>query len=320
MINGLKNVSLGRLLIPVIATLYLAISLLGRNELLIVLLPFVFGFAPGYEVLAILRKQVDQVETLVLSVMISVVMGTSLLLVGNLFFDDTDLFMAGGLCSVVALILFPVMESRPSNRSEASQGRMMMSKEPMGRRQKALAIALVAIMATATLGGSYLLLIKESEGFTEFYILGEGGSATRVPLNYTVGSGEQIIVGLVNHEGVPVNYTIEVWLVNFTNINMAVNVTEMYFYDRFSVELDPVETELTDPWAKQWETYLELNFSVPGSFYLYFMLFKNEPEELPEPFPMDPLKDYSKTTASWRVVLCVNNQIQYLRMPIAIND
>jgi len=307
---------------PILAMVYLVIYFLSYNDLLLVLLPILVGIAPGYAISKIIDlKKFDVIEFYAIIVLISTAIGGTIYAVFRLVFDVHDVQTTGMVCGILVLILsiIPII-MRNESQSLTREGGISISRRKMSMPQKIVAVACVAAMILAAAGSSYLLMNKETTGFTEYYILSDGGSAKDIPRNYSVGQGQNIIMGIVNHEQKRVNYTVEVWLVNFTLINMAVNVTEMYFYDRFNLTLDNVDVEVEGPWEPQWESYYDLNFSVSGDFYLYFMLFKDTAEELPEPYPMDPFKDYSKTTASWRVVLCVNSQIQHLRMPIAINE
>lgn len=309
-------------LLPIIAIVYVVLYLLAFNDPLMVLVPIMIGIAPGYMLSKIIDlKKFDLIEYFAIIVLISAAIGGTIYAVFRFVFDVHDLQTTGMACSIIVLILSIIpLVMRSDDQPHSREGGLSISRKKLSRLQKIIAVVCVAVMISATLGSSYLLMNKETTGFTEYYILSDGGSAKDIPRNYSVGQGQKIIMGIVNHEQNKVNYTVEVWLVNFTLINMAVNVTEMYFYDRFNLTLESVDVEIEGPWQPQWESYFDLNFSVSGDFYLYFMMFKNTAEELPEPYPMDPVKDYSKTTASWRVVLCVNNSIQYLRMPISISD
>jgi uncharacterized membrane protein len=55
---------------------------------------------------------------------------------------------------------------------------------------------------------------KEGEHFTEFYVLGPDGKADNYTTKYTLGQSGTVIVGVVNHEYRPVNYTMDVKLEN----------------------------------------------------------------------------------------------------------
>jgi uncharacterized membrane protein len=78
-----------------------------------------------------------------------------------------------------------------------------------------------------------ILTPKEGEHFTEFYILGPGGKADNYTTKYVLGQSGTVMVGVVNHEYRPVNYTLELRLENKslplpdnqTHINLANNET-----------------------------------------------------------------------------------------------
>ncbi len=60
-------------------------------------------------------------------------------------------------------------------------------------------------MALATT--AYVIVMpKQGETFTEFYLLGPGGNASDYPTNLTVGQNASVIIGIVNHEYTTVNY------------------------------------------------------------------------------------------------------------------
>jgi len=80
---------------------------------------------------------------------------------------------------------------------------------------RALTIILILsiLMSVATL--EYVILTpKEGERFTEFYVLGPQGIADNYTTDYTLGQSGTMIVGIVNHEYRPVNYTMQVRLEN----------------------------------------------------------------------------------------------------------
>lgn len=86
---------------------------------------------------------------------------------------------------------------------------------PASKLDKALNVILVisVLLSVATL--IYVIATpKEGEHFTEFYILGPGGKADNYPTEYVLGQNSTVIVGIVNHEYRPVNYTMEIRLEN----------------------------------------------------------------------------------------------------------
>ena len=83
------------------------------------------------------------------------------------------------------------------------------------RLDRALTVFLIIsiLLSIATL--AYVVVSpKEGEHFTEFYLLGPEGKADNYTTNYTIGQSGTVIVGVVNHEYRPVNYTMEVKLEN----------------------------------------------------------------------------------------------------------
>jgi uncharacterized membrane protein len=88
-------------------------------------------------------------------------------------------------------------------------------KKPDSKLDKALTIFLILsiLLSVATL--IYVVITpKEGERFTEFYILGSDGKADNYSTKYVLGESSTVIVGIVNHEYMPVNYTMEIRLEN----------------------------------------------------------------------------------------------------------
>ena len=88
-------------------------------------------------------------------------------------------------------------------------------EKPESKLDRLLTIFLIfsILLSVATL--IYVVVTpKEGEHFTEFYILGPEGKADNYPTNYTLGESGTVIVGVVNHEYSPVNYTIALKLEN----------------------------------------------------------------------------------------------------------
>ena len=84
---------------------------------------------------------------------------------------------------------------------------------PENRIERVLTIALIfAIVASICLLIYIIATPRQGEKFTEFYILGPEGKAEGYPTNLTIGEKGKVIIGIVNHEGQPVDYTVETWL------------------------------------------------------------------------------------------------------------
>ncbi len=95
--------------------------------------------------------------------------------------------------------------------------------------EKWLTVALVASIVVAGGTLAYVVLTPQPGGtFTEFYILGPGGNASGYPTNLTVNESGHVIIGVNNHEGSSVNYTLRVDLVGvriFYNATAGFNET-----------------------------------------------------------------------------------------------
>lgn len=88
-------------------------------------------------------------------------------------------------------------------------------EKPKSKLDQALTVVLILsiLLSVATL--IYVIATpKESEHFTEFYILGPDGKADNYTTNYVLGESGTVIVGIVNHEYRPINYTMEIKLEN----------------------------------------------------------------------------------------------------------
>ncbi|AKB49654.1 hypothetical protein MSBRW_0401 [Methanosarcina barkeri str. Wiesmoor] len=82
--------------------------------------------------------------------------------------------------------------------------------------QKLVILILISLALLAS-GCEGIMNAKQSSEFlqepsTEFYILGPDGTAKNYPTNYVLGENGTVIVGIINHEQKPVNYTMEVKL------------------------------------------------------------------------------------------------------------
>jgi uncharacterized membrane protein len=90
----------------------------------------------------------------------------------------------------------------------------ILEKPEPGLDRALTVILVISILLSVTTLFYVIITPKEGEHFTEFYILGPEGKADNYPTNYTLGESGEVIVGVVNHEYMPVNYTLEVRLEN----------------------------------------------------------------------------------------------------------
>lgn len=85
------------------------------------------------------------------------------------------------------------------------------------KTEKILALSLIIVIIIAIPLTTYVILKpKESEKFTEFYILGPNGTASDYPTNLTLGQAGNVNVVIVNHEQITTNYHLLIKLNNVT--------------------------------------------------------------------------------------------------------
>lgn len=191
-------------------------------------LPLVL-FLPGYALIAALfpeKSDLDGIERVALSFGLSIavvpLIGLGLnytpwgiRLLPILISLSVFIFIMCGLAYMRRAMLPETETFEISFRATA----LSLKSEIMGNSESKLDRALTVILilsillSVATL--AYVVVSpKEGEHFTEFYILGSGGKADNYTTNYTLGQSGTVIVGVVNHEYRPVNYTMEVKLEN----------------------------------------------------------------------------------------------------------
>lgn len=127
-----------------------------------------------------------------------------------------------------------------------------------------LAVAIVAAVATTIF---VIVVPKEGEKFTEFYILGEKHMAADYPTTLSIGEPASVTIGVGNHEYRNVSYTVEAWLMNMT-FDEATNQSSL---DRIVMLGEYVVPDL--PYNTTSENLY--NFTVPGTGYnrVEFLLF-----------------------------------------------
>ena len=141
---------------------------------------------------------------------------------------------------------------------------------------RALTIILVIAILSSVIALAYVIAVpRQGESFSEFYLLGPGGKAANYPQNLTVGEDTWVTVGIANHNHRTINYTVEVWLVNYTYADNITTIHHLYYMDTFNKTLDHVEVDLEKKWTAQYEK--NYTFSVPaetveGKYKLWFLL------------------------------------------------
>lgn len=194
------------------------IALTPHSPLRVVLgLPFVL-FLPGYALIAALyprRDDLDGVERLALSLGLSLAVVPLIGLVLNFtpwgirlvpILAGLSVFTGG--CAVAAW----------RRRARVSPvERFPADVRPVLQAARALPWGTIALSAFVV-GGLVALGVKTGvlggtrvgEAFTEFYVLGPHGKAEDYPTRLFLGDTARVILGVVNHEGHPARYRVEV--------------------------------------------------------------------------------------------------------------
>ena len=149
--------------------------------------------------------------------------------------------------------------------------------------EKIVTIVLIICLITALSGVIYVILIpKQGERFTEFYILGPNHLASDYPRNLTFGENATVILGIVNHENTLMNYTIEVWLSNQTMVyNNLSNMSETIYHhvwllDKINSTLTPEPVNVEEMSTAPWEYNYTFHINRKGDYKLVFLLYTNQ--------------------------------------------
>ena len=191
--------------------------------------------------------------------------------------------------------------------------------ESSSQLDKALTVILIIAILTSIGTLAYVVTHpKPGEAFTEFYILGPDGKASNYPTELKVGQNGTVIIGIVNHEHRNVTYYVQIWQVNLTwdNTTNTTIIYEMYpMPGWFNVTLPNVPVDIEGNWTPQFETNYTFSIDRPGRWQVWFLLFKDEPPELP---PAPPDGNYAETEAKNFILEAVNGSIQSLKLNVNV--
>lgn len=185
--------------------------------------------------------------------------------------------------------------------------RVAYESEPWSTRaplDKGLSVALAAAVVFAAGSLVYVLVVpRPAELFTEFYILGPTGKASCYPATYRDGAYRvsdadaqagcplqvrNVTIGIVNHEGAPVTYTLRVVWTQETRLpgnTTRIDEVAEAMAKQVSLESRPVDLSLNASFQPQHEE----SFALPpppfnGTVRLSFQLYR----EAAAPISKDP--------------------------------
>ena len=191
-------------------------------------LPFVL-FLPGYALIAALfpaKSDLDGIERTALSFGLSIAIVPLIGLGLNytpwgirpfpiLISLSAFIFIACGFAYLRRAKLPETEAFNISFRATAFSLKTGVLEKPESKLDKALTVFLILSILLSVVTLVFVVVSpKEGEHFTEFYILGSEGKADNYSTKYILGENETVIVGIVNHEYRPINYTMEVKLEN----------------------------------------------------------------------------------------------------------
>jgi uncharacterized membrane protein len=100
-------------------------------------------------------------------------------------------------------------------RETAVSLKTLLTEKSESELDRILTVLLVLSILLSVITLIYVLMTpKQGEHFTEFYILGPEGKADNYTTKYLLGENGTVIVGIINQEYRPVNYTLELRLEN----------------------------------------------------------------------------------------------------------
>lgn len=129
------------------------------------------------------------------------------------------------------------------------------------RIDRALTVILVIVVILSVFALVYVVVTpKQGEKFTEFYILSPEGRAYDYPTSVISGQTSTVIVGIVNHEYDPINYTMRMAIQNSTFLSRDVRLADNQTWERpISYSLQHVG----DNQKLEFLLYKEYNFTAP---------------------------------------------------------
>src|SRR5438445_1680490 len=211
-------------------TVVMAAVLLALNvgNLLAILLVL---FVPGYVLVAVLflkNTEIDWIERIALSFGLSIAIVPLLGLLLN--FTPWGIRFAP---IVVTITLFTVgvgyaaywrrMRLPADQRLSLTVNLAIPDWKEYSLLDKGLTVALASSIVVAGGTLAYVVLTpRPGETFTEFYILGPGGNASGYPTSLNVSQPGIIILGVANHEGASMNYTVRI---DFVSLRTMYNAT-----------------------------------------------------------------------------------------------
>ncbi len=150
---------------------------------------------------------------------------------------------------------------------------------PSSQLDGALNVLLAASMLLALGAVGYAVMFPpQGESFTEFYILSEDEDGELVaadyPSEFTLGESQPVVVGIENHEGESVEYSVVVQLQEVETVDNETRIRENEELDRFS---SPTVAD-----GDSWERDHDIQPTMTGEdLRVQYLLYRGEPPSEP---------------------------------------
>ena len=186
-------------------------------------------FLPGYALTGAIfpaKKDLDGIERAVISLGLSIAIVPIMGLVLNFTIGGIQEITILTSLSVFIFLMCVIAYQRRSLLSEEEafevpykdfflRMKTEVMKKPECKIDRIFVVLLVFFALASVVSLAHIIgNQKEREHFTEFYIIGTNKTADGYPTDLVMGRNETIIVGIVNHEYRPVDYTMEMRLEN----------------------------------------------------------------------------------------------------------
>lgn len=285
----------------VAAILCIYIPVLNLSALRVVFALPVVLFIPGYLLIAALfpgTDDLDGIERLALSFGLSIAVVPLIGLVLNYTPWGIRLNPIVVSLVILAAVMILVAQYRRALltkeerftvpfRTLAREARDELFAPGQSRLDRALSVILVIAIVAAAATTIYVIVVpKEGEKFTEFYILGPGGKAADYPTRFPVGEEQTLIIGIGNHEYRNVTYTVETILMDMS-FDPSTNTSSITAYQ----PLDTYSATIAHNETRQFP----YSFTVASQEYnrLQFLLFN-------ETVPASGITGQDRINASYR--------------------
>ena len=227
------------ILLTILCAIFVLVPVLSKTVIRTILGLLLVLFFPGYALIAALFPKIDDldsIERLALSFGLSIAITPLIGLVLNYtpYGIRLDPILISLTC--VTVILSAVAFFR--RRRLPADDRFMVDfsgffKDIKGnfqgesKTEKILSVILIISIILAVATTVYIVVMpKEGESFTEFYILGPNGTASDYPTNLTSNQSGNVIIGVVNHENKNTSYKVLVTSNNTVLLDRTVNLQD----------------------------------------------------------------------------------------------